>query len=271
MMNQYPIKLFLLVLISYASMSVKANGIGFYEQVNAGIEVSGSGSVTVTPDNFSLSLNITERGRVTSKLKALVDKKSNLVMQAAKNLGVKSANINSAQVNLRIIEEKPSITVQGLEFSKNNKGSVFIDGQDMTEQVKNNQQGNQKKALFELSRRIRVGFTNIDDYDQFLTQLVKINVSHISSLSMNITQRDKYYQQALLKAITQAKDKAQKMIQHSGGQLGKLIYLKEQSNGAYQPRYAQAMMSESSASNHSSLVGSQTIKASVLMKFALTK
>jgi len=270
-MNQYPARFLLLTLISYASMSTQAISSVFNDGTDVGIEVSGSGSITVVPDRFSLSLSITERGRVTSKLKALVDKKSNLVMQAAKNLGVKKANISSAQVNLRIIEEKPSITVQGLEFNKNNKGSVFIDGQDMTDQIKQNQTNNHKNTLFELSRRIQVSFSNIDEYDQFLTQLVKINVSHISSLSMSISQREQYYQQALLQAMTQAKQKAKKMIQHSGRRLGKLIYLKEQSNNNYQPRYAQAMMSESSSSNHSSLVGSQTVKASVLMKFSLAQ
>ena len=61
------------------------------------------------------------------------------------------------------------------------------------------------------------------------------------------------------------------MIQHTGGRLGKLIYLKEQSTNYSQPRYAQAMMSESRSENHSSLVGSQTIKASVLMKFSIAK
>jgi len=269
-MSQYSVRilLFTLFILGYSSSDVQANGVN---TVNTGIEVNGSGSVTVTPDNFSLSLRISERGRVTSKLKALVDKKSNLVMQAAKNLGIKNTNINSAQVNLRVIQEKPSITVQGLEFRNNNQSSAFIDGKEITKQIKQSQLDKPKQTLFELSRKIQVNFTTIDDYDQFLTQLVKINVSHISSLSMNVTQRDKYYQQALLQAITQAKQKAQEMIAHSGGRLGKLIYLKEQSTNYYQPRYAQAMMSEASPANHSSLVGSQTIKASVLMKFAVTE
>jgi len=267
----YVSKLLLLTLIVFTSTQLQAKNANIDSLVDTAIEVSGSGYVTAVPDNFKLSLSITERGRVTNKLKALVDKKSNLVMQAAKKLGIKNADISSAQVNLRVIEEKPSITVQGLEFNKNNKGSVFIDGQDMSNQIKQGQQTNGKSTLFELSRRIQINFNNIDDYDQFLTHIVKINVSHISPLSMSVTQRDKYYQQALLLAITQAKHKAQKMIQHSGKRLGQLIYLKEQSSNNYQPRYAQAMMREASSTNHSSLVGSQTINASVLMKFAITE
>jgi uncharacterized protein YggE len=241
----------------------------------AGIEVSGEGSITVVPDDFSLSLTITERGRLTSKLKVLVDRKSNAVIEAAKKLGIKNGSISSAQVNLRIVEEKPSITVQGIElkkgFPQSNKGSVYIDGQDMTNQVNDRNLVKPKSPLFELSRRIVINFNHIDQYDLFLTKIVKINVSHISSLSMSVLKREEYYQQALLLAITQAKNKAKKMIEHSGGRLGKLIHLKEQSNAHYQPRFSQAMMSDSSSNSHRSLIGSQTIKASVLMRFSVVE
>jgi len=260
-MSKYVLKFLFLLLVVYSSANVQANNSVFNDVVNASIEVSGSGSITAIPDDFSLSLTITERGRVTSKLKTLVDKKSNLVIQVAKKVGLKKKDINSAQVNLRVIEEKPAIVVQDLAFKNNG-------GREIGKQIK---QKSNNKTLFELSRRIQVHFNNIDDYDRFLAQLVKINVSYISSLAMDVTQRDQYYQQALLQAITQAKNKAQKMLQHTGERLGKLIYLKEQSTNYYQPRYAKAMMSESSSNNHTSLVGSQTIKASVLMKFALAK
>lgn len=273
-MKNYSLKFLLISVLSFSAVFVQANNSNLYAQA-AGIEVTGEGSVTVTPDSFSLSVTISERGRITSKLKALVDKKSNAVIQAAKKLGIKNNSISSAQVNLRVIEEKPSITLHGMalkeNFPRNKKGSVYIDGQDMAHQIEQNNQVKPKKALFELSRKIAVNFSNIDEYDLFLTALVKINVSHISSLSMRIMQREQHYQQALLLAITQAKKKAQQMAQHSGSRLGKLMYLKEQSNTYYQPRFAQAIMSESSTENHSSLVGSQTIKGSVLMKFSVVE
>lgn len=233
----------------------------------AGIEVSGQGSVLVIPDNFSLTLTITERGRVPSKLKALVDKKSNAVIGAAKNLSVKSNNIYSAQVNLRIVEERPSIQVQGVELNKARQGSVYVDGQSISQQTaKTNER---KKPLFELSRQITVKFNKIDDYDNFLAQIIKVNVSHISSLEMGVGDRDGYYQQALLQAIDHAKKKAIKMAKQTGGHLGKIIYIKEASSNHYRPMYAEAMMSDSSAGGHSSQVGSQSITARVLVKFDL--
>ncbi|MEI6893080.1 MAG: SIMPL domain-containing protein [Colwellia sp.] len=234
---------------------------------NEGIEVSGQGSVVVAPDNFSLTLTITERGRVPSKLKVLVDKKSNAVINAAKNLAITEANISSARVNLRIVEEKPSIQVQGVDFNNTKYGSVFIDGQTINQQSTRVNQA--KKPLFELSRQITVNFNGIDEYDDFLGHIIKINVSRISPLSMSVEGREAYYQQALLQAINHAKKKAARMAEQAGQKLGKLQLIKELSRNNYRPMYAEAMMSNSRSSAHTSLVGNQTISARVLVRFNL--
>ncbi|KGJ92846.1 SIMPL domain-containing protein [Colwellia psychrerythraea] len=231
------------------------------------IEVTGQGSVVITPDQFSLTLTITERGRVPSKLKALVDKKSNSVISAAKNLGIRGTNITSARVNLRIVEERPSIQVQGIELNRARQGSVFIDGQSINQQSSN--VNDHKKPLFELSRQIMVGFNKIDDYDSFLEQIIKLNVSHISSLSMTVEARGEYYQQALLQAISHAKQKAQRMSKQAGRNLGEIVFIKEMSSNHYSPMYAEAMMSDTSPKVHTSQVGSQTITARVSAKFRL--
>ena len=231
-----------------------------------GIEVTGQGSVVVIPDQFSLTLTITERGRVPSKLKALVDKKINSVVNAAKSLAIKESNISSARVNLRIVTERPSIQVQGVELHKR-QGSVYIDGQSINQQA--NSVNTHKQPLFELTRQITLKFDQVADYDSFLAQIIKINVSRISSLSMNVTARDEYYQQALLDAISHAQQKAQRMAKQAGRGLGKLLLVKEVSSNHYQPMYAEAMMSDASPRGHTSLIGSQTITARVLVKFSL--
>ena len=232
-----------------------------------GIEVTGQGSIIVIPDQFSLTLTITERGRVPSKLKALVDKKSDSVVLTAKNLAVKEADISSDRVNLRIVEEKPSIVVQGVELNNPRQGSVFIDGQSINQQE--NSVNQHKKPLFELNRQITVNFNKISDYDNFLAQIIKINVSHISSLVMSVEGREEYYQQALMRAIGHAKQKAQRMAERAGRKIGKLQLIKELSSNQYRPMYAEAMMSDAGSNRHSSQSGSQTITARVLVKFHL--
>lgn len=232
-----------------------------------GIEVSGQGSIVVTPDQFSLTLTVTERGRIPDKLKALVDKKSQSVINAANSLNVKNSNISSARVNLRIIEEKPSIQVQGLELNKNKHGSVFVDGKNINQQINHSNQD--KPPLFELSRQITVNFNNIEQYDSFLGQVIKIKVSNISPLMMNVDDRDEYYQQALLQAISHAQQKASRMAKQAGKKVGKLVLLKELSSNNYRPLYSDAMMTSNSRTQHKSLTGNQTITARVLVKFGL--
>jgi uncharacterized protein YggE len=231
------------------------------------IEVTGQGSIIVMPDQFSLTLTITERGRVPSKLKALVDKKSDTVVFTAKNLAVKEGDISSARVNLRIVKEKPSIVVQGVELNNARQGSVFIDGQSINQQANSIDQG--KTPLFELSRQITVKFNKMSDYDNFLAQIIKINVSHISSLVMSVEGREEYYQQALIRAIGHAKQKAQRMAEKAGRKIGKIQLIKELSSNHYRPMYAEAMMSDAGSNGHSSQSGSQTITARVLVKFHL--
>lgn len=258
------LKLMVLYCLSFLCLLfVPAQAFSFAE---AGIEVTGQGSIVVTPNAFALTLTVTERGRVPSKLQALVDKKSNSVINAAKSLNISKQNISSARVNLRIVEEKPSIEVHGIEVNNRRQGSVYINGQSINQQASNNQY---KQPLFELSRQITVNFDEVDDYDNFLARIIKINVSHISPLSMDVAERDEFYQQALLQAISHAKSKAQRMAKQAGASIDKLLVIKELSSNHYQPMYAQAMMSDGNVSTHKSLIGDQTISARVLVKFSL--
>ncbi|MBU2871651.1 SIMPL domain-containing protein [Colwellia sp. E2M01] len=229
-----------------------------------GIEVSGEGSIVVVPDQFSLTLTITERGRVPNKLKSLVDKKSNSVVNAAISLGIKETSISSARINLRIVEEEPSIKVQGIELNNAKGVTTYTDGQ-----VVNQQQSNSpyKTPLFELSRQVTVNFTKIEQYDTFLGDIIKINVSHISALTMNVEQRDEYYQQALLQAISHAQHKAERMAKQAGQTLGDIQFIKESSNNSYRPMYAEPMIRSANSMAHTSLTGNQTITARVAVKF----
>ncbi|WP_019029073.1 SIMPL domain-containing protein [Colwellia piezophila] len=231
-----------------------------------GIEVSGQGSVEVVADQFSLTLTITERGRVPSKLQALVDKKSNAVVNSAKSMAINDSNITSARVNLRIVTEKPSIKVQGVEYHKAKQGSIYVDGQSIYQATNDHAK---QRPLFELSRQITVHFNKVSDYDRFLTDIIKINVSHISPLSMSVKERDEYYQQALLLAISHAKEKAQHMAKQAGATIDKLKFLKEVSSNHYRPMYSEARVSGASQRTHVSLIGSQTITARVLVVFSL--
>ncbi len=232
----------------------------------SGIEVTGQGTILVEPNQFSLTLSIAEKGHFTDKIRAIVDSKSNQVIDVAKSLGVKANNINSARVYLRIIEEESKINVRGLEVNQplaNNQKSKVHVGTSTSSYVEH-----VLPQYFELSRNITVNFSDIDDYDRFLNAVIKIGVTHISPLAMTVDDTDKHYQQALLLAINNAKLKASNIANQAGHQLGKLVYLKEVSNNHYRARYNESMMVKSSF-EHSSQVGTKEISASVLVNYSI--
>jgi len=234
---------------------------------DSGIEVRGQASVFVEPNSFALSIAITEKGRFTDKIRARVDHKSNQVIKVAQGLGVKSKNINSARVSLRIIKEEPVIDVHSVEVNQrlpNNQKSKVHVGVPPSNHV-----GNIRPQFFELSRNITVNFSDIKDYDQFLNAVIKIGVSQISPLTMTVDDTDKYYQQALSQAIKNAKAKAEQIAIQSEQRLGKLVYVKEVSSNHYRARFNSAMMSTNASYEHSSQIGNQAISASVLVKYSI--
>lgn len=257
-------------ILAISALTIKANSMPLNGEL-PNIEVKGQGSVLAEPDLFSLTIAIAERGKVTSKLRAIVDDKSNQVVFLAKSLGIKDHDINSARVTLRVIEKKPSITLNTIEVNhrgekgyspKKQPAKTYVDSDAATTQK------NIKSQYFELNRTITVNFSGIDDYDKFLNKVIKLGVSHIYPLAMSVKDTEKYYQQALVQALKNAKNKATKIALHSKVDLGKLLYVTEQSTNYYRARVSSTRASEFS-SGHSSQVGNQVINASVMVKYLI--
>ena len=236
-----------------------------------GIEVQGQSSVMVQPDSVALSIAVTEQGRLTDKIRAIVDDKSNQVVAIAKAQGISSDHISSASVSLRVIEAAKNIHLRKVEVNKNLpsevKSKLHLDIRDGKRDA--SQVDHVIPQYFELSRRITVKFSNIDGYDDFLAKITKIGVSQISPLSMSVADTEKYYQQALSQALSNAKAKAQNLAKQADQSLGRLVSIKELSSNHYRAQYSTPMRSANSGFSHNSQVGNQPINASVLVKFTL--
>jgi uncharacterized protein YggE len=269
-MTKFLTSLFVSVL-AISTLTTSANSMAFNVETPS-IEVKGQASVLADPDRFSLTIAIAERGRLTTNIRAVVDNKSNQVVQIAKSLGIKNANINSARVSLSVIEDKPSITVKGIELNQRVGNGSFPTNQHSKVTVGGNAVNSQKSSkpqYFELRRTIDINFLTIEDYDQFLIKVIKLGVSHIYPLVMSVEDTEKHYQQALIQAIKNAKNKAIQIANHSNVVIDKLLYVKELSSNYYRPQLSSARMSAEALPSHSSQVGNQLINASVLVKFSI--
>jgi uncharacterized protein YggE len=236
------------------------------------IEVKGQASVLAKPDRFSLTISITEQGQFADKIRAIIDHKSNQLIQVAQSIGIKSHDINSARVNLRVIERKPSIRLNNVNVTKRMGSTAFTTNPTSNAYAGTTlpkTQENSKSQHFELSRTININFSNIETYDQFLNKAIKLDVTHIYPLAMSVEDTEKPYQEALIQALKNAKNKAIQIASHSNVILGKLLNVTEQSSNYYRSKVSSARMSTEILSNHSSQVGNQVINASILVKFAI--
>lgn len=65
---------------------------------DSGIEVVGKAAIKAVPDQFSITLEIKQRGVVASKAKAIVDNKSRLVMRELSKIGFEDKAIDSSKL-----------------------------------------------------------------------------------------------------------------------------------------------------------------------------
>ena len=227
-----------------------------------GIEVTGKAAVVATPDVFSLELSVVERGVSAGKTKSLVDHKSKQLVAAAKGLGIKAQDIQSTRMNMFPIYEEASIRMHGVDvktqFADDAKGKVHLSVNDKKDR--------NPKPVFEVSRKITIKLFDIELYDRLLDKVAKIGVSRISPLSMSFSNIEQLYQQALDKAILNAKQKAMKIAAQAGVSLGKLTYMKEVSYGA--PR-AFAMARTEARTGFDSSYGQQDVTAQVIARFKI--
>lgn len=245
-------KYLLVIMISLFSLSITAE-----QYTTQGIEVIGKGSVSAKPDKFTFTVTVSQRGNIASKAKALVDHKSQLVTQMYLSMGIAESAIESARLELipryEIPADVPAIIVhqklpnQG-EFEKSNTKAVIN-----SHQLADNSAAEQEKVYFEVSRTIKVTFTDFSHYDQLLDNVVKIGVNRISALQTSIINDEALYQQALINALKNAHQKAITIAKQMGVTLGKISNLTEsayhtpntygvtgRSNGGFNSRVAES-------------------------------
>lgn len=228
-------------------------------QSSQGIEVVGKASVSLMPDVFSLTIDIQQRGKSAAKAKSLVDSKSKKVIHTLLNHGVDQTRIQSSQMRIFPIYEKPAISLEQTELKRtfNQKDKVKI--------IAKNQQNQQQRVRFNVTRTITVSFNSLSIYDQTIDDIVKLGVTRVSPLAMAFTDSEKYYQQALLKAIEKARQKAEKMAQQANVKLGSLISIKE--SPFHTP--TQYRMASAVSESFSSQVTEKSISAQVIAIFAI--
>jgi uncharacterized protein YggE len=265
-------KYLLIFIASFFSSFIIVNAA---EQVTKnGIEVIGKASVKAQPDQFVFTVSINQRGKIASKVKALVDQKSRLIVDKYLSLGIDKNSIESSRLQLIPRYEKKTLTPE-FEFhqrlkSHTENGNLSSGAKNAKIVINSNALTNSKineqaKIYFEVSRTITITFTDFEKYDQLLDNAVKAGATRISPLQTMIIDNEAFYRQALIKALRNAVSKAELIAQQIGMQLGDITHLKESSYHA--PRAY--MMSREDNTDFNTQVVKKIISAQVVVTFSL--
>ncbi|NMH58438.1 SIMPL domain-containing protein [Alteromonas ponticola] len=200
------------------------------------IQVQGNGLIDVTPDAFSITFVLEQKGQVVTKINQLVEAELTKVIDFLLAQGIDSKQIQSMQVRL-------------------------------TPHYESTPEGHRENG-FMLSREVTVTHKNLDDYDKLIDGILARGVTRIQHFDFVITQQATYYEQALTAAVNDAKQRASLLSKQLDVKLGEVMQISE--SGGYMP-ISQPKYRMIQAEAAPSLPGQQTVSASVNVTFSIHK
>lgn len=158
------------------------------------VAVSGSGSVTATPDVYVVRGNASLRGLDIAGLKNAVDQQVADILALGDDLDIDPDNITADSV------------------------SVAPEWQWQPE----------KRLLgYRVSRNVTIRLDSIDTYSALVTGLARQGVNDFALAHREISNQEALEQQALARAMDNARERAQVLADASGLSLGKVISVSE--------------------------------------------
>ncbi len=167
------------------------------------ISVSGTGEVSAEPDQAIVSLTVSATDLNVNKAKLDADKKYQAVLDAAKNQGVKKADIKISSINLNP------------EYQWRDNSQILIGTR--------------------VSRSLSITLNEIEGVAPLLQELVEGGVSNIDQVQTGFQNRSELERKALVAAISDAKEKAEFLAEQFDKQLGSAYTITE--NNRSQPMF----------------------------------
>ncbi|MGB7785642.1 MAG: SIMPL domain-containing protein [Salinimicrobium sp.] len=220
-----------LLLISFLMLSV----MGFSQENNALVNVTGKGTVTVVPDRVLIRARIEHSGQSAAEVKAQNDKVVSEVIKYLKAQNIPAKNIQTEYINL-------------------NKDYNY----------------NTKETFYSANQSISILLEDISKYEKLMTGLLDSGLNRIDGIQFQSSKKEELESEARKKAILDAKEKAEEYAQALGQQIGKAYSINEQNSGDFPPMYrAMEMKSADSAGEQTLAPGEMEITVKVNVGFLL--
>ena len=200
--------------------------------------VSGVGEVQATPDNTSVSLGVTQEAASADAAQNEVNQVMNALIEDLKGMGIKEEDIKTTNINV-------------------NPNYDFNNGQRI--------------IGYSASQNLDVKTENVDLANRVVDTATQNGANVISGVSFTINDKDreKFEKEARVKAIADAKEKAQQIANEAGLRLGRIVNI--QVEGGEEPP---VLLQERMTANDAAKVeptnlqpGEDTIRVTVYLSY----
>lgn len=204
------------------------------------ITVTGTAEITVAPDEVVLSLAVISRDKDLAAAKVQNDNRVKKILAETHDAGVDPKNIQTSALRM------------SADYSEE-KVPRFL--------------------AYEVTESIEITLKDLTKYESLMTKLLQDGVNQVNSVSFLVAEDRKYKDDARLKAIRAAREKATAMAAELGQTIGKPWEISENSANAnyfYAVQNSYANNSDNRAPEESTVApGEVSIRASVNVSFQL--
>lgn len=214
------------------------------------VDVTGTSEIKVVPDEVTFALRITKSDKSLQTAKAQNDANISKIIELVKGFGISAQNIKTDFISVR--EKYDRIKPKGDDEYMD----VF--------------------AGYTVSKTVMVRLQDITKFENLFSEIVKIGVTEVNSVTFQSSQLRKHKDQARAMAMKAAKEKATALAAEIGQTIGKAVSIEEESVDRSSP-YTNSMSNSvsystevESADNDSTFsAGTITVKAQVKVSFLL--
>ncbi|MEZ4779824.1 MAG: SIMPL domain-containing protein [Flavobacteriaceae bacterium] len=205
-------------------------------QPRPSVDVKGEGIVTIVPDHVLISARVEHTGANAKEVKQLNDATINEVFQFLKNYGIDNKDVKTEYLNLT-----------------------------------KNYDYNSKKYNYAANQSISIKLKDLSKYESLMNGLLDTGINRIDGISFSSSKMNTLQSEARIKAIQNAKQKAEEYASVLNQTVGKALLISEfQNNNAPTPLLKRGMMVMDSASESQTMApGEMEIRVEVQVSFEL--
>lgn len=211
------------------------------------IQVTGSAEINVVPDEVNISLKVSKVNKELIAAKTANDDEIAKIVVLTNNFGVAPMDVKTDYISVNEKYERRLEPGTDDEYT-----NVFVG--------------------YNVSRTITIKLRDINKFENFLTEAVKVGVANISNVSFETSELRKYKDKARANAIKAAREKADAITGEIGQSIGKAISIVENDIDGYRSPYSNYRSNAfetDGAELGTAAIGTISVKAQVEVEFIL--